>query len=67
MNKKMEELWKTEKHYEDKEKCQYCNDYTLVGTDPESILLMCRRCGKFFSYDEKEKKIYELHEQKKEN
>lgn len=45
---------KKEKELEDNKKYPYCKDYTLVGTNPFKIEIMCRKCGKIFNENIKE-------------
>ncbi len=44
-----EKLWKLEKELENNAKCPNCNDYTLVGTNPFEINLLCSKCGKIYN------------------
>ena len=46
--KELEKLWKKEEELEYNEKCPYCKKYTLIGTNPFEINLMCSKCGKIF-------------------
>ena len=46
---KKEKLWKLEKELENNTKCPICKDYTLTGTNPFKIELMCSKCGNLFN------------------
>lgn len=56
----IKKLIKLEKHCEEDFKCFYCKSSSLVGCNPEEIILMCDNCKRYFGYDEKEDKIFEL-------
>lgn len=58
-------LIKLEKKCEENEKCPYCKEYSLTGTSPFDIILICTKCGSYFSYDERNKKIYEIGKEEK--
>ena len=60
---KMNNLIKLEKYCEENKKCPICNDFSLVGCNPEFLLLMCEKCGNFFDYDKEEDKIIKLKEE----
>lgn len=47
--RELREMWKKEKQIEDNVKCPKCNDYTLVGTNPFKIELLCSKCGNLYN------------------
>lgn len=58
----LEKMWQIEKYCEDEIKCPKCKDYTLVGCDFKSILLLCSRCGEIYTFDTKTKKLIKCEE-----
>ena len=45
IDEETKKMWEKFDYIENNEKCEFCNDYTLVHVNPEEPEFMCRRCG----------------------